>query len=85
VTAAEAVMKLRRENGAVFVSPITSDVSRGSALMMNFPPVCWNVHSTKPVPQKANHLLRGSKLISAADASGFRANRPQKNKAVGAV
>jgi hypothetical protein len=36
VTAAEAVMKPRRENGATFVSPMTSDVSRGSALMMDF-------------------------------------------------
>src|SRR6266536_2019168 len=30
-------MKPRRENGAVFVSPITSEVSMGSALIVEFP------------------------------------------------
>src|SRR5713226_33219 len=35
-----AVMKPRRENGATFVSPMTSDVSMGSALMMDF---LWRV------------------------------------------
>jgi hypothetical protein len=33
VTAADAVMKPRRENGAALVNPMTSDVSRGSALI----------------------------------------------------
>jgi hypothetical protein len=28
-------MKPRRENGATFVNPMTSDVSMGSALMMD--------------------------------------------------
>jgi hypothetical protein len=68
--AADAVMKPRRENGATFVSPMTSDVSRGSALMMDFPPVCWNVHSTKQLLRKANHQPARIRLISVADASG---------------
>src|SRR5882757_5373286 len=34
VTAAVAVMKPRRENGATFVSPMTSDVCMDSALMI---------------------------------------------------
>src|SRR5882757_1368553 len=34
VTASVAVMKPRRENGATFVSPMTSDVCMGSALMI---------------------------------------------------
>ena len=33
-------MKPRRENGATFVSPIASDVSMGSALMVDF---LWHV------------------------------------------
>src|ERR1700681_1742134 len=37
--AADAVMKPRRENGATFVSPMISDASWGSAVMID-PPAC---------------------------------------------
>jgi hypothetical protein len=42
-------MKPRRENGAALVSPMTSDVSRGSARMINLPLAGWNVRSIEQI------------------------------------
>src|SRR5882672_6831724 len=73
-------MKPRRENGAAFVSPMTSDVSRGSALMMNFPLVCWNCIPPNKCRARQITSLRGSKLISAADASAVSGKSATKKQ-----
>jgi hypothetical protein len=54
VTAAEAVMKPRRDSGATFVNPTTSDVSMGSALMAVSPRLLARALS-KQSRWKANH------------------------------
>jgi hypothetical protein len=90
VTAAEAVMKPRRENGATFVSPMTSDVRTGSALMMDFLRSNLGAHSASDRSATQITSLRESiRSTSVADTALVRTNRGAKqgpkNKAVGAV
>src|ERR1700675_152009 len=46
-------MKPRRENGAIFVSPMTSDVSCGSALMLDSPGFVWLIQQTNAAERKS--------------------------------
>src|ERR1700722_18862513 len=46
-------MKPRRENGAIFVSPMTSDVSMGSALMNGFLVVGAHIREQIPAERKS--------------------------------
>jgi hypothetical protein len=84
-------MKPRRENGATFVSPMTSDVRTGSALMMDF--LRFNVGGafSKRSRRNANHQPASSHPldIGGRHSAGFGRTggqkRGTKNKAVGAV
>src|ERR1700739_2318305 len=82
-------MKPRRENGATLVNPMTSDVSTGSALMMDS---SWlGAAYSRQIPAKRKspacenpadlHLRRAS---AASDKSGSQ-DKAIKNKAVSAV
>jgi hypothetical protein len=80
VTAAEAVIKPRRENGATFVNPMTSDVAKGSALMMNFL-LCWEAHSAgNPLTtqitclRESGYLLGFSTLQKTRPPAQYNAN-----------
>src|SRR5258708_5961656 len=50
-------MKPRRENGATLVSPMTSDVGMGSALMMDF---LWHVWGLRSSPDPCSKPARES-------------------------
>src|SRR5712692_2713953 len=59
-------MKPRRENGATFVSPMTSDVSMGSALMMDF---LWRVLWLRSSPHPCSKPAREGFGESVRDQS----------------
>jgi hypothetical protein len=48
--------------------------------MMNFPPVCWDVHSSKQSRRRANHQPARIRPISAVDASGVSGKSATKKQ-----
>jgi hypothetical protein len=72
-------MKPRRENGATFVSPMTSDVSWGSAFMAGF------LSSVGRRIQQTNAAERKSPACEDRNRVPNGCNSRPKNKAVSAV
>jgi hypothetical protein len=78
-------MKPRRENGATFVSPMTSAVSCGSALMMDFLRLVTICIQQTIAAERKSPACEDPADISDRCVGVLGKFDAQKNKAVGAI